>query len=226
MATASNGVEQRTGRLEGLSLVVVELPLSRVALSRVEEGRFVVRGRSQERFAGTHSMALIRAGAPDCHDSVCGLLPLLKPALVVAVLDQVGNGEALADLRSRIRRLAQAPHELEIEALGLEHVQGATTGCLEILRVEEAFGDLAEIDDGHGRSFRLGWRGRRLRPADKGQEEVVDDLDEGLIGDRRPVHDHVVMHEVERQRRDPGAEPTRVDLTVLNGALEDDLHGG
>src|SRR5580658_8217741 len=59
---------------------------------------------------------------------------------------------------------------------------------------------------------------------DEGQKDLVDDLDQGVVGHGGLVHDQVVAYEVDRQRDDVRGEAVRVDLAALGGALDDGGH--
>ena len=73
---------------------------------------------------------------------------------------------------------------------------------------------------GHWRS--AGWWLR----GDEGDEDVVDDLAQDVVGDGSERHHHFVTEEVEGEIDDPGGEPVRVDLPSLDGTVDDLLDDG
>jgi hypothetical protein len=61
--------------------------------------------------------------------------------------------------------------------------------------------------------------------SDEGDEDVVDDLAQDVVGNGLERHHHLVAEQVEGESDDPGGEPGRVDLPALDGALDDLLDG-
>jgi len=55
----------------------------------------------------------------------------------------------------------------------------------------------------------------------EGDEDVVDDLAQDVVGDNLERHHHFVAEQVEGEIDDPGGEPGRVDLPALDGAVDD-----
>src|SRR5215468_3358759 len=56
---------------------------------------------------------------------------------------------------------------------------------------------------------------------DEGDEDVVDDLAQDVVGDRLERHHHFVAEQVEGEVDNPGGEPGWVDLPALDGAVDD-----
>ena len=61
--------------------------------------------------------------------------------------------------------------------------------------------------------------------SDEGDEDVVDDLAQDVVGDRLERHQHFVPEQVEGEIDNPRGEPGRVDLPALDGAVNDLLDG-
>jgi hypothetical protein len=71
--------------------------------------------------------------------------------------------------------------------------------------------------------MRLTTSPRRSR-ADQGQEDVVDNLEEGGLGRRCAADEQLMAEEIDGKRGDPPGELVEVDLTPLGGALQDGHH--
>ena len=56
---------------------------------------------------------------------------------------------------------------------------------------------------------------------DEGDENVVDDLPQDVVGDEFERHHHFVTEEGEGEIDDPRSEPGRVDLPSLDGTVDD-----
>ena len=72
------------------------------------------------------------------------------------------------------------------------------------------------------RQHRAVQHARLASNANQGEEDPVNDLDEGGVRDRRLGHDQVMADKVHRQGADPGAQTGWVELTACDRSLDDE----
>src|SRR5215472_10754134 len=71
----------------------------------------------------------------------------------------------------------------------------------------------------------LPWSACGALCGDEGDEDVVDDLAQDVVGDRLERHHHFVAEQVEGEVDNPGGEPGWVNLPALDGAVDDLFDG-